>query len=122
MEVYGVKPIESAMSYPNQASGQTELSGHQPSNGQGQGQVAENLPTKELTPEKINEATDEMNSIVKTLNTNIQFKLHEKTNNLMVQVVDIKDGKVLKEFPPHEMLDVMAKIKEFVGALIDKKV
>ncbi|MPN54839.1 hypothetical protein SDC9_202516 [bioreactor metagenome] len=55
------------------------------------------------------------------INSDIQFQLHEKTKQLIVQVVDMRDGKVLKEFPPHELLDTMAKIQEYVGLLLDKK-
>lgn len=124
MEVYGIKPIDSGITYganqpSEQVAGQTaaNLGGKQD-----QGQVKEKFQEKkDLTRQEIDEATDEMNSIVKALDTDLQFKLHEKTKELMVQVVDIKSGEVLKEFPPHELLDTKAKIRDFVGALLDKK-
>lgn len=124
MEVYGIKPIDSSTVYGStQLQEQTEHSAKHMDDRRSQG-VAENSQGKKREPDlkMLGEVTDEMNSIVETLNTNIKFKLHEKTQNLMVQVVNVKNGEVLKEFPPHELLDVMAKIKEFVGALIDKKI
>ncbi len=39
----------------------------------------------------------------------------------MVRLVDDKTQKVLKEFPPHEFLDMIAKIREHVGILLDTK-
>jgi flagellar protein FlaG len=58
---------------------------------------------------------------MEALNADLQFVLHEKTNRMMVKIVDIKTQKVLKEFPPHELLDTLAAISEYVGALLDKK-
>jgi flagellar protein FlaG len=66
--------------------------------------------------------TQEMNKFLQLLDADLQFILHEGTKQLMVQVVDTKDQKVLKEFPPHELLDTMAKIRDYVGLLLDKKV
>ena len=41
----------------------------------------------------------------------------------MVQVVDAKSDKVLSENTrPHELLDTVAKISEYVGSLLDKRV
>lgn len=76
---------------------------------------------KNLTKEEINQLTSEMTNFMQLINSDIQFQLHEKTKQLIVQVVDMRDGTVLKEFPPHELLDTMAKIREYVGILLDKK-
>lgn len=122
MEVYGIKAGDSGV-VNGVGTVSQEHSAKQPDNKQDQGQVTEKPQgKKDLNLEEATQVTDEMNSIVQALNTRIQFQLHDKMKQLMVQVVDIKDGKVLKEFPPHELLDVMAKIREYVGSLIDKKV
>jgi len=80
------------------------------------------------SPEKIDlnyedgkNITEAMNKFMEALNADLQFVLHEKTNRMMVKIVDIKTQKVLKEFPPHELLDTLAAISEYVGALLDKK-
>ncbi|HWQ89284.1 MAG TPA: flagellar protein FlaG [Desulfitobacteriaceae bacterium] len=66
--------------------------------------------------------TQEMNKFMQLLDADLKFVLHEGTKQLMVQVVDTREQKVLKEFPPHELLDTMAKIRDYVGLLLDKKV
>ena len=63
----------------------------------------------------------QLNKFMDELNADIQFTLHQKTNQLMVQVVDTKDQKVLREFPPKEFLDTVANIREYIGILLDKK-
>ncbi|MDF2635270.1 MAG: FlaG protein [Pelosinus sp.] len=75
---------------------------------------------KELTYDEAQKETKEMNRFMKLLNADLRFVLHEKTNTLIVQVVDSKDDTVLKEFPPHEFLDTKAKIREYIGILLDK--
>jgi len=52
----------------------------------------------------------------------LRFKLHVKTGELMVQLVSEKDQKVLREYPPEEFLDMIAKIRDFVGMLLDKRI
>jgi len=75
-----------------------------------------------LNTEKLDKTMDEMNKAMDVLETDLHFKLHEKTGELMVQVVDVKKDQVIKEFPPHEFLDTKAKIRDYIGMLLDKKV
>jgi len=65
--------------------------------------------------------TAAMNQSLEAMNTNIRFKYHAKTKELMVQVVDQTNDKILKEMPSHEFLDTIAAIRECVGVLLDKK-
>lgn len=77
---------------------------------------------KEITKEDIAAITENLNSFMEELSADIRFKVHDKTGTLMVQVFDPKNDKVLREFPPHELLDTVAKISEYVGSLLDKRV
>lgn len=77
---------------------------------------------KELTNDELLPITRELNKFMTYLNADIQFQLHEKTQRLIVRVVDTKENKVLREFPPEELLDTIANIREYVGVLLDKKV
>jgi len=76
----------------------------------------------DISTEKLEGVTDGLNDFMQSLNTNLKFVLHQKTDRLMVQIVDIKSQKVLKEAPPREILDVVAKIHDLIGALIDQKI
>lgn len=74
-----------------------------------------------LSRDEAEQVTDKMNKLMQLINTDLQFSVHEKTQRLIVQMVDKRDGTVLKEFPPHELLDTIANIQEYVGLLLDKK-
>lgn len=89
-----------------------------------QGSSADSATTKEkkpLTNKELGKLNVEMNKFLELINSDIKFVMHEKTHKLMVQVVDVRENKVLKEFPPHEMLDTLARISDYVGLLLDKK-
>lgn len=76
----------------------------------------------QLSCDDVDNITQELNKFLQLMNTDLVFKLHEGTKQLMVQVVDTREQKVLKEFPPHELLDTLAKISDYVGLLLDKKI
>jgi flagellar protein FlaG len=77
---------------------------------------------QEITKEDIAAITENLNSFMEELSADIRFKLHDKTGTLMVQVFNPRNEKILREFPPHELLDTVAKISEYVGSLLDKRV
>jgi len=75
----------------------------------------------ELNENELKVLTSTLNKFMTAMNTDLEFAVHEKTHRMMVKVVDVKTQKVLKEFPPHELLDTLAAISEYVGAILDKK-
>ena len=76
---------------------------------------------KELE-EDVKESVQDINDIVEKVKEDLAFKIHDKTERLMVQVVNRSTREVIKELPPEEMLDLSARIHEMVGLLIDEKV
>lgn len=83
----------------------------------------ENSSKEETTDgnqEQINKMLQEMN---KKLNKNTEciFDFHKKTNRVMVKIVDRDTKEVLREIPPEKILDMIAKIWECAGIIIDEK-
>ncbi|EHQ91626.1 flagellar protein FlaG [Desulfosporosinus youngiae] len=72
--------------------------------------------------QKLTPKIDALNKIFAFMDANIRFEIHEKTGQLMVQIYDQENDKVLKEFPPSEFLDTVASIRDYVGILLDKKI
>lgn len=70
----------------------------------------------------LQQITEQLNDFMQSLNTSIHFELHQATETLMVQVEDSQTHKVIKEVPSSELLDMMAKLRESIGAFVDKKV
>ncbi len=98
------------------------------SNGQGGAQnfadtQARMMETEEQIQEdneKVRKAISEMSKNVKT-NAEAVFGIHEKTNRVTIKMVDKDTKKVIKEFPPDETLDMIAKVWEIAGIMVDEK-
>ncbi|CAM3233941.1 flagellar protein FlaG [Paenibacillus taichungensis] len=54
--------------------------------------------------------------------TTLDISIHEKTHDIMVKVLNKETGEVLREIPPEKTLDLVAKMMEIAGILIDEKV
>ena len=74
-----------------------------------------------LNEEELQTVTADLSKLMESLNTDIKFSIHKTSGRMMVRVVDSKTQDVLKEFPPEELLDTIGAIREYVGALLDKK-
>lgn len=49
------------------------------------------------------------------------FGIHEGTNRVTIKIVDKDTKKVIKELPPEKTLDMIAKVWEMAGILVDEK-
>ena len=54
-------------------------------------------------------------------NVNLQFSVHKASGRMMVTVVDESTGKVIREIPSQEILELAAKMDEMVGMIFDKR-
>ncbi|ACL22197.1 flagellar protein FlaG protein [Desulfitobacterium hafniense DCB-2] len=77
---------------------------------------------EELTREDASKLAEHLNKFMVTVNADLRFEMHDGTQRLMVKFIDIKNNQVIKEFPPHELLDTLAAIRDYVGVLLDKRV
>ena len=68
---------------------------------------------------QIKTAVDAINK--KAHNSEAVFGIHDATNRVTIKIVDKDTKKVLKEYPPEKTLDMIAKVWEMAGLLVDKK-
>ena len=89
-------------------------------------QKADKISMKPLhflpTAEELKTMSYAMNRFVEMLTSDLKFEVHDKTHEIMVKFVNTKTGEVLKEYPPKEYLDMIARIRDYVGMMIDKKI
>lgn len=64
--------------------------------------------------------TKELNEIMSRINCNLEFQYHKDVDRMSVKMLDKKTQEVIKEVPPEEMLDQIAKAREWLGAFLDK--
>lgn len=79
---------------------------------------------KEVTMdnERLMKAIDRAVKELQGPSTSIEMSFHDKTNELMIKVLNKDTGEVIREIPPEKWLDVVAKMREIAGILFDERV
>lgn len=69
-------------------------------------------------------AADKLNKLATFFDYDYRFKIHEATEKVMMLIIDPTKHpeKVIKEIPEEKFLDLLARIKQTVGMLIDEYV
>lgn len=69
--------------------------------------------------DKIRKAVEALNK--KMANSEAVFGIHEDTNRVTIKIVDKNTKEIIKELPPEKTLDMIAKVWEMAGILIDER-
>ena len=75
---------------------------------------------QQATNEQIRKVVEELNRKINA-NTEAVFGMHEATNRVTIKIVDKSTKEVIKEVPPEKTLDMIAKVWEIAGILVDEK-
>ena len=97
---------------PQDEKGSSDGSGSQ------QQQTAKNA---QATPDQLKKMIEEMNRKINNSNEVAMFGIHEETNRVMIKIMDKDTKEVIKEFPPEKTLDMIAKLWEMAGILVDER-
>jgi flagellar protein FlaG len=94
--------------------------------GKGQDDITHNLEgkkdsSKSSKEDEIIAAIEKANKKFDTSNTEFSFSVHEATKQIMIKVIDKETKKVIKEFPPEKILDMVAHSMELAGLIVDEK-
>lgn len=101
---------------------QTENEKESESGGNGsQQQAGSSKAQVQQQSEQLKKAIAEMNKKINNSNEEAVFGVHEDTNRIMIKIMDKDTKEVIKEFPPEKTLDMIAKIWEMAGILVDEK-
>lgn len=81
---------------------------------------------KDLSEEKDAKQGTQLKKTVNDLNKQMKnseaiFGIHDKTNRVTIKIIDKTTKEVIKEYPPEETLDMIAKVWEIAGILVDEK-
>lgn len=91
------------------------------SEGNGSQQQQQSMMNTQATPDQLKKMIAEMNKKINNSNEEAVFGVHEETNRIMIKILDKDTKEVIKEFPPEKTLDMIAKLWEMAGILVDEK-
>ncbi len=75
----------------------------------------------EARKEKVEEAVDKLNQTAIIFDRSLKFQIHDGTKETMVSVIDKTTDKVIREIPSKEVLDLVSKMRDYLGMIFDKK-
>lgn len=73
------------------------------------------------TNDEVKKAVNELNKKMMNQDSEAIFGIHDKTNRITIKIVDKKTKEVIKELPPEKTLDMLARVWEMAGILVDEK-
>lgn len=78
----------------------------------------DSLPVSERV---VIEAIQKANKAISGGNRRFEFSIHEKTNEIVVKVFDSDTNELVREIPNEKVLDMVARICEMAGILVDER-
>lgn len=71
--------------------------------------------------QQLQDAIKKANGQFKTRNTRCEFAYHEKINRVSIKILDRDTEEVIREIPPEEAIEMVEKMWELAGFLVDEK-
>ncbi len=78
----------------------------------------DNMPVSERV---VIEAIQKANKAISGGNRRFEFSIHDKTNEIVVKVFDTDTNELIREIPNEKVLDMVAKMCEMAGILVDER-
>ncbi|MEW6540701.1 MAG: flagellar protein FlaG [Bacillota bacterium] len=66
-------------------------------------------------------AVESVNRALYARNRSFDFSVHEPTKEIIVRVMNTETNEVVKEIPPEDILDLVAKLWEMAGLFVDER-
>jgi len=82
-------------------------------------QSQQQMNQEQASPEQIKRAVEQLNK--KMSHSSAVFGIHEETNRVTIKIIDKETREVIKELPPEKTLDMIAKVWEMAGILVDER-
>ena len=74
---------------------------------------------QQASNEQIRKAVEQLNKSM--ANSEAVFGIHEDTNRVTIKIVDKTTKEVIKELPPEKTLDMIARVWDMAGILVDER-
>lgn len=75
----------------------------------------------EATERQISNAIEHVNN-AQNKRTYCQFSFHKEINRVAIKIIDEESEEVIREIPPEESLEMVEKMWELAGLIVDKKI
>ncbi len=84
-------------------------------------QMQEQSENPENASRRIKSAVEHANKSMRHAKTKCEFSYHEETKRVSIKVIDEETEEVIREIPPEETLEMLSKMWELAGLMVDEK-
>ena len=77
---------------------------------------------EEIPREEVEKAADKLNRLMGIIDKRLEFRVDEKSQRVVVKIIDKQNNEVLDEIPSQRALDILNSFSEMIGLLFDKQV
>lgn len=77
---------------------------------------------EEIPREEVEKATEKLNRLMGIIDKRLEFRVDEKSQRVVVKIIDKQNGDILDEIPSQRALDILNSFSEMIGLLFDKQV
>jgi len=82
-------------------------------------QGAREQDSQNVSADQVKKAVDKINR--RMTHSEAVFGIHEPTNRITIKIVDKETKELIQELPPEKTLDMISKVWELAGLLVDEK-
>jgi uncharacterized FlaG/YvyC family protein len=80
------------------------------------------IASAEVSETQISEAVRRANKSLEWAKRHFEYSFHDKTNTFVVRVYDSESEELIREIPPERILDLVARLWEIAGLIVDERV
>lgn len=79
------------------------------------------LEWNKTSMEELEESLEKLNSTAEAFNVKLKFSIDERTDRIVVKVIERDTEKVIREIPPEQVLNMVAQIQNLIGVFVDAR-
>jgi len=76
-------------------------------------------PERKIDEGALRETLAQVEKVAQAFNRHLRFEVKTEADLVQVQVVNASDGKVIRKIPPDEVVRMVERVNELLGALFD---
>ncbi|RJE48775.1 MULTISPECIES: flagellar protein FlaG [unclassified Dehalobacter] len=76
---------------------------------------------EELPREEVEQTAEKMNRLMGLFNKKLQFEVAEKSDRIVVKIIDQESGEILSEIPPAKVVEMLESVQDSVGLIVDER-
>ena len=83
---------------------------------------AKSVAENQLGKSQLNKYAEKLSKVMEILNHSIRFSVDDESDRMIVKIVNSETNEVIRQIPPKEMLQLMHRLDQMAGLMLDEKV